>query len=310
MTKKLKQNKFTTYWQSFCYYCSGLYVRIDLHHLFLMSAGVAFTMLVCVIPLLLIILFALGNIVDQPEIYSEINRMIDRFIPYPEYAGAVKQEVALRLKTLVDFNKIAGVIGSFGLLFAGSSLFSSIRTVLNKIFHPHVSEKFLIEKLYDFVLIVAVLVLFAGTIFVLPLVSAVMEFASHITWLETVGVGTLEPFIVQLVSVVIIFSMFFIVFWLIPISRTNIRIVLVSTVAATIFWRIAEFLFGYYLSHVVTLQHIYGVYAFLVIVSFWIYYAVFSMFVAAEIGQLHFERWKFQQEKLKSIFFIDDLEPK
>ena len=298
------------FWDSFSYYMSGLYHRVDRHHIFLMAAGVTFTMFVCIIPLLLIIFFVLGNFVEQPEVMREINGMIDRFIPYPEYSENVKTEIAIRLKTLTDFKEIAGFIGVLGVIFAGSSLFSSIRTVLNKIFHPHKSEKFLIEKLYDFVLIAIVLILFFGLIFIIPAVSALIELASSITWLEEIGVGSLESLLIQLISIIIIFFMFFIVFWLIPMSRTRMRIVIMSAVTATIFWRIAEYMFGYYISHVVTLQHIYGVYAFLVIVAFWIYYAAFSMFVAAEIGQLYFERWEKNKNKPKSIFFEDDLEPK
>ncbi len=303
-------DKFQKFWNSFSYYFSGLYYRVDMHHIFLLSAGVAFTMFVCIIPLMLIIFFALGNIVDQPEIINEINAIIDRFIPYPEYAETVKNEIVIRLKSLTDFNNIVGLFGVLGVIFAGSSLFSSIRTVLNKIFHPHKSEKFLLEKLYDFVLIVFVLVLFLGTIFIIPLINTLIELADSITWLESLGIGGVKQLIVQAISVFVTFVMFFIVFWLIPISRTNLRIVFVSSITATIFWRIAEYLFGYYLSHVVTLQYIYGVYAFVAIVAFWIYYASFSMFLAAEIGQLHFERWLIEKEKKKSIFFDDYLEPK
>ncbi|HDL01322.1 MAG TPA: hypothetical protein ENH23_03720, partial [candidate division Zixibacteria bacterium] len=125
------------FWKSFSYYILGLYHRIDRHHIFLMSAGVAFTMFVCIIPLLLIVFFVLSNIVARPEIINEINAMIDRFIPYPEYAEMVKNEIVLKLVTLTNFNRIVGLIGVFGVIFTGSSLFSSIRTVLNKIFHPY-----------------------------------------------------------------------------------------------------------------------------------------------------------------------------
>lgn len=298
------------FWKSFSYYISGLYHRIDRHHTFLMSAGVAFTMFVCIIPLLLIIFFVLSNIVARPEIINEINAMIDRFIPYPEYAEMVKNEIILKLVTLTNFNRIVGLIGVVGVIFTGSSLFSSIRTVLNKIFHPYYIEKFLLEKLYDFVLIAIVLILFWGTIFILPIINTVVNVANSVAWLEKIGAGALKPLLVQSVSGFVTFIMFFIVFWLIPLSRTKIRIVLVSSITATVFWRIAEFLFGFYLSHVVTLQYLYGVYAFLVIVAFWIYYAAFSMFVAAEIGQLYYERWQTEKEKHKSIFFNDDLEPK
>jgi membrane protein len=65
---------------------------------------------------------------------------------------------------------------------------------------------------------------------------------------------------------------------------------LVSAIAATFFWEIARQLFGYYITNVATLNRIYGTYALLVIVAFWIYYSSILFLVGAEIGQLYRER--------------------
>ena len=302
-------NLIEKFWDSFTYYFLGVRNRIEQHNIFLLSSGVAFTMLVCVIPIFLIVLYVLRNIVEQSAIIYEINSMIDKFIPYPEYANTVKQEVLLRLASLSKINKTVGVIGVVGLLSVGSSLFNSVRTVLNKIFHASKSEKFHIAKLYDFILMMVVLLFFGSIMIVLPFLSTLLRFESIATWLHSNGFGLVDTFLLKFVSMILIFLVFYFVFWLIPISRTNKRIVFVSAITATIFWKIAEILFSIYIQKAVTLQYIYGVYSFIVIVAFWIYYSASSMFIAAEIGQLYYEkREKDKIENAKSLFFKDNLE--
>ena len=302
-------NFLEKYWVSFKFYFNGLRTRLEQHNIFLLSSGVAFTMLVCIIPILLIVLYVLRNIVEQSTIIYEINSMIDKFIPYPEYAETVKQEVLLRLASLTNINKTVGVIGVVGLLSVGSSLFNSVRTVLNKIFHASKSEKYHIAKLYDFILMMVVLVFFGSIMIVLPFISTLLRFESIVSWLNNSGLGLVDMFLLKIVSMILIFIVFYFVFWLIPISRKNRKIVFVSAITATIFWKIAEILFSIYIDKAVTLQYIYGVYSFIVIVAFWIYYSACSMFIAAEIGQLYYEKSEIDKiENAKSMFFKDRLE--
>ncbi|KAA3634500.1 MAG: YihY/virulence factor BrkB family protein [Calditrichaeota bacterium] len=302
------QHILVRFWDSFTYYLSGLYHRIDNHHLFLMSGGVAFSMFVCIIPLLLIVLFVLGNFVQQPEVLSEIQTFIYNLIPYPEYAKTVMGEIDNILGNLSQFRQIAGFIGVLGIIFAGSSLFSSIRTILNTVFHPKSSIRFYYEKLWDFLLIIVVIILFLIFIFLLPLLSTGLGFAERFAWFNNLGIGRFDTFLIEIASMLLIYFSFFIVYWIVPVSRTKLRIVAMSALWGTLLWKASEFLFGYYITHVATLKHIYGVYAFLVIVAFWIYYSALSMCIAAEIGQLYYERWKAKPNKKKSRFFRDELE--
>lgn len=304
------EDKFWLYsfWDSIKYYASGLYHRVDNHHLFLMSGGVAFSMFVCIIPLLLIVFFTLGQFVDSPEVLSEFSSFIDNMIPYPEYAKMINDEIQYILSNLSQFRQLAGFIGVFGVIFAGSSLFSSIRTVLNTIFHPKNTIRFFYEKLWDFLLIIVVIFIFMSFLFLLPLLGTAIDFASKLDWLQKIGIGSIDQILIDLASLILIYISFFVVYLIVPVSRTKMRVVVASSISATILWKLAEFLFGYYITHVATLKHIYGVYAFLVIVAFWIYYSAISMGIAAEIGQLYYERWKKRPHKKRSRFFRDELE--
>ena len=69
-------------------------------------------------------------------------------------------------------------------------------------------------------------------------------------------------------------------------SVANIRLLRPPSVL----WLAAKELFGYYIGHIATLKHIYGIYTFLIIAAFWMYYSAFVLIVAAEIGQLYSER--------------------
>ncbi|MCH7827530.1 MAG: hypothetical protein IIC75_06115, partial [Bacteroidetes bacterium] len=48
--------------------------------------------------------------------------------------------------------------------------------------------------------------------------------------------------------------------------------------------------FGYYIYHFGFIGRIYGTYAFLVVVAFWIYYSSVVFIIGAEIAKLHSDR--------------------
>jgi membrane protein len=84
--------------------------------------------------------------------------------------------------------------------------------------------------------------------------------------------------------------MFFGFYSFIPYAKIGRKIPAVSALWATIFWEIAKYLFGYYLYNVASLDKIYGTYALVVVLAFWIYYSSVLFIVGAEIGQLYRER--------------------
>ena len=277
-------------WASAKYYVRGLYRRVGDHHAFLMSGGLAFSLFVCSVPLLLVVFAALGSFLDSPSVVTEINAFIDRIMPYPEYAASMKSFIGERLQRTADLKQVAGLIGVVGLLFASSGLFSSLRTILNTVFRAENTESVLVGKLWDFALIFLVLVLFVLLIMALPLYETVTQLADNVTWLQDVGMSFAQSLMIWLASFVILVIAFASIYWLVPWHRPSRRTTLISAVSAAILWLLAKEVFGYYVSHMATLRHVYGVYAFLIVAAFWIYYSALVLIVSAEIGQLHYER--------------------
>ena len=296
MTEKLVKrlqllSSWHTYWDFLKHYVGGMYHRSDEHHIFLLAGGLAFSLFVCIVPLVLIIFSVVGIMLDKPIVADEINAFIDRVIPYQDYATFVKEKVFVRVDEFKLYKNLAGLIGLIGLFFASSGLFSSMRTVLNLVYRRTIKEHAVIGKLRDFGLVLLVLFYFVVATAILPTLEVFETFAESMKFFDKIGLGLIQHLAVSGVPVAIIFVAFFLLYYAVPHRRLPMKAVLVSAISAAALWEIAKQLFGIYIA-TVSLKNIYGAYVFMVVVVFWVYYTSLVFIVSAEIGQLFRERMK------------------
>ncbi len=145
------------------YYIKNLYQRFIDDILWTLSAGIAFNFILSLIPFFLLLLTVVGILLDKYQIASLISNHIDEYLPLPQ---GIKERflnaVILRVNELTSNTLITGLIGIGGFMWTTSSLFSSMRDVLNKIFYFRDEKSFIYGKLKDllFVFISVVLSLF------------------------------------------------------------------------------------------------------------------------------------------------------
>ena len=274
----------------FRHYAGGLYNRSDDHHIFLMAGGLAFSVFVCIIPMVLIIFSVLGNILNKPSIAAEITTFIEHALPYEEYAIKAKDLVFSRVDEFIVYKDLAGIFGVVGLLFAASGLFSGMRTTLNTIYHTPAGESILIGKLRDMGLVVLVIIYFLLSTTILPGLDISNTLADKTGMMRNISLEFLSDFALKAFSLLIIFLSFLFIYFLIPQSRPPRWTIFVSALSATVLWQVAQELFGFYITNFVTLKRVYGAYFFLIVVAFWIYYTSLVFILGAEIGQLYRER--------------------
>ena len=288
--KNRLRERLQSLWGSIAYYAAGLYHRVGEHHIFLMAGGLTFSLFVCIIPLVLIVFAGLGIVLEKPSITQEINSFIENVIPYTDFAESVKQLVFPRVNEFTIYKNLAGIIGIAGLFFAASSLFSSMRTTLNTIYRVTASESVLIGKLRDLGLVLLVLAYFLISTMILPIMRIIEDFAEKSEFTRSLNLDFLGEFALNGFSILIIFISFFIVYYFIPYKKPPKKAIVVSAVSASLLWILAERVFGFYITNVVTLKRIYGAYFFMIVVAFWIYYTSLVFILGAEIGQLFRER--------------------
>ncbi|MCF8266703.1 MAG: YihY/virulence factor BrkB family protein [Ignavibacteriales bacterium] len=272
------------------HYFGGIYTRMDKNHLFLTAGGLAFSIFICIIPLLLIILSILGNLLESTEVENQIQMLINMMIPYPDYAEYTSKILMSRLPDVVEYKNSAAVIGIVGLLFASSGLFSSMRTVLNSIFGVTTDKHALIGKLRDFGMVLLLIIFLFFSILILPVFNLFTEIADRFSGFEYLRLDLFWNVVISITSTLLIFLIFFLFYYIIPYEKLKRRVPLVSAFWTTVLWELARYFFGYYINHFSTYNRIYGTYALLAGIAFWIYYASVLFILGAEIGQLYRER--------------------
>ena len=272
------------------YYFGGLIQRTDEHHAYLLAGGLAFSLFVCIIPFVLIIFSLLGSILNSHNMQFQINAFIDTIIPYDNYSDLAKKLIFSRINEVIQYKNIAGIVGGFGLLFAASGLFSSMRTILNKVFGAKGDESYLWGKLKDFALVFMVILIFLLTTILTPLLDVIKEITEQFNILHFLAIGIFEHFIISVLSLVLIFIVFSILYFTVPVIKIRKSIVFISAFWAAILWEAAKQGFGFYLNHFKTWGEIYGTYTFLVVIAFWIYYSSIVFIIGAEIGRLYADR--------------------
>lgn len=269
----------------------GLYFRTDEHHVFLLAGGLAFSLFVCAIPFVLILFSVLGSILDSTYMQYQVNTLIDAVIPYSKYADFVKKIIFTRIDEVIQYKALAGIIGGFGLLFAASGLFSSMRTILNKVFGVEIDVNLLLGKLRDFALIVIFILVFFITTISMPIIELIRQAAESSNILSNIfSSGILEQFLFSILSLIVIFVSFSFLYIAVPIKKMGKKPTLWGAFWAAVLWEGAKLLFGYYLHHFSSLGEIYGTYTLIVVVAFWVYYSSVVFIIGAEIARLTADR--------------------
>ncbi len=274
----------------FLHYFGGLYNRFGGHHILLLSGGLAFSFFTCVVPLILVLFSVLGVILQKSSIEVQVTTSIDSLIPYPEYAAYAKGIIFSRIDEVVANKRLAGYIGVIGLMIAASSLFSSMRTILNMVFGEGKGKHLLIGKVRDFGMILLVLVFFLLSTTILPMTEVAKELAARTELLQLLHFSAFQNEMLQVVTFSVIFLMFCVLYYLIPYSSIGGRSAIVSAFWASVMWEFAQEAFGYYMANIASFGRIYGAYVTIVVVVFWIYYSSVVFVLGAEIGQLYRER--------------------
>ncbi|MBU0560530.1 MAG: YihY/virulence factor BrkB family protein [Bacteroidetes bacterium] len=290
ITQYISVPKFRKILEFFRHYFVGIYHRTDEHHIFLSGAGVAYSLFISIIPIILIVFSVLGNIIDTTTIEEQINYVISNLIPYPKYAEYMKEFLLSRVPEVVQYKTTAAYIGAFGLLFTSTWLFSSLRTILNRVFGVQEEKHALIGILRDFGMVILLLILIVLGTYIIPTINFLVSSAEHSEFLFFFRLSDFMDIILSVVSLLIMFAMFFVFYSLIPYDKLGKKVPFLAAFWATILWEIARSIFGYYVSHFLAMNKIYGAFIFIAVVAFWIFYSSCVFILAAEIGQLYRER--------------------
>jgi membrane protein len=271
-------------------YVRGVWRRADGHNILFMAEALSFSTLICVIPLVLIGFAIGGMVLETSDFIFQVDHLIDIVVPYPENARWVKEFIAAQVGEFSTYKNLAGAIGFVGIFFASSALFSTIRSIFKTVYKTEKARSVVVGKLFDFLMIFVLMVLFLTAATLLPVVEVIRHVASTSGLLKGMLLEGFTKLIMDASTVAGVFLVLFLIHRLVPVSRPSKGAAIAAAISTTVLWFLAEQLFGFYITHAATLKRIYGAYVVAVVVVFWIYYTSVVFIIGAEIGQIYQER--------------------
>lgn len=278
-------------YKSLKYYLVGLYKKFDEDHIWIQSGGIAFNILICSIPFTLILFSIFGIYLSSESTVGAIDDYLNAVVGItPELKEKIKVVVQSRVIEIASTKTLVGIIGVVGILWTASGLFSTIRDVLNKIYKIDLEVFYLWGKLKDIGMVILITMLFVlsfASTAVISILKAVDErFFSNTLF----GFGLVENFLTIFLGLLFSFLMFYLIYKIVPHGKIKNVVVLISALSSTIMWEILKFIFTFYLIKFSNFTAVYGAYAAIVAIIFWIYYSSTTFVIGAEIGQLYHEK--------------------
>ena len=272
------------------HYFIGLFKRIDEHHIFLSGGGIAFSLILSTIPILLLVFALLGNIINPTTIEDNLSKLIYTVIPYPEYADFTTSAIMRRIPGVFQYSAAAFYLGLAGLFFTSTWLFSSMRTILNRVFGCSEDKGFLVGLIRDFGMVILLISLVLVSTFVLPTINIFIKAAENLDILQNFRVDSVIHTIFSFTSIVVVLLLFFVFYSLIPYAKLDRKVTFVGALWATILWEAARFFFGYYVQTFLQSNKFYEAFLLIIVLLFWLFYASILFIIGAEIAQLYRER--------------------
>ena len=254
---------------------------------FFLSNGLAFSLLLYCIPLSLLMISLLGyTVLDSERAMQEVRAALQAFLPRSQKA------MAENIAAVVANRGLLGVAGFMSFLMFSTFLFSSVRTVLNRVFEVQKERSFVHGFWVDVLMMGATAVLLLLAVGAGWFLTVAQAFAQQFpVWRLLVQPGL--EFVGKMIGTGAIVCLLYVLYRFAPAQTISSWAVVIASVAGTILFLLAKWGFGWYAHIAQQNVELYGAFAGLVLFVMWLYYASAVFIIGAEIG------WVYDQERSK-----------
>lgn len=273
------------------YYALGLYNKFDEDHVWILSSSIAFNIIICAIPFTLILLSVLGIYLNSENTITRIDSYLVHSLGLPKEIREKALSIILsRTNEITNNVTVTAIIGGIGILWTASGLFSAMRDVLNKVFKTKLEVFYVWGKLKDISMVFMVFLFFILSFTSTFIISIIRNIDQNFLGGFIHEYSFLQKTIGFTLGLIFSFIMFYLIYKLVPNGRVNTKIALISAITCAFLWEVLKNLFALYLISIANYAAVYGSYAAIVALIFWIYYSSFVFVLGAEIGQLYNEK--------------------
>lgn len=246
---------------------------------YFLAMGLAFNLLLYFVPLILLMISALGyTFLDSEKAMAEVQSVVRQFLPYSE------QAFAENLNAIISNRGLLGLIGFFFFLIFSSTLFGSVRHVLNVVFRADQGRGVFRGIGHDFLMMLVTALLLVLAITVGSLLALARAFGAEQLPMMTPVVEAFLSVVGKLFAWLFLFSIFYVFYRFAPARGLHRRDLLIASLSATTLFELARWAFTWYVAFARDALAVYGALAGLMFFFFWLYYASIIFVLGAEFG--------------------------
>jgi membrane protein len=254
-------------------------VKFDRDQGFFLASGIAFQALLCLVPFALLILsFAGTYLLTDERVIQALGQSLEQAAPVLDPA------VRENLLEIVAHRGTSGLVGTIGLLWMATTVFSGLRFALNTVFGGAKPR----GALHGFAFDLGMIALSAAAFLVSVGLTAVIEYFRRVQTavfpaapgiLLQVSLAYLVPFLLAVV-------LCYLIFHLVPNRRVCVRSALWGALFTGVLWEAAKHLFKWYVLAFKSYSLVYGSLSAAAVLLVWTYYSVAVLLLGAEVAVL------------------------
>jgi membrane protein len=251
-------------------------VKFDRDSCLFMASGIAFQMVLCLVPLMLLVLSFAGSFLFTDEnIVDYLGQSLQKVAP------ALDPTLQRNILEVVSHRGTSGVVGTIGLLWIATTLFASLRTALDDILGVHKPHGTLKGLAFDVVMVVL-----SGAAFLLSFgLTAAVEYLrrSPAQLLPAETSKLLYVSLSHIVPFLVILLICYLIYHLVPSRRVSARSALWGALFTGLFLEGAKHLFAWYVLTWKSYSIVYGSLSAAAVLLVWAYYSAAILLLGAEL---------------------------
>jgi membrane protein len=215
------------------------------------SASLAYYVILSLFPLLLVLISAGSFFLDSQQVYLKLSQLVQQNIPATSYDWIVEN-----LRQILEKRGTIGIVGLITLLWAASGGFISLAYNINLAWLEAPQRNFFQKRLIGLQMIAGL-----GLLFLLSLIlDAILSFLHLFNLpLDSFIAPGLWRWISSLFSWLVIFLLFFVLYYWVPMVNVTHRAAFWGALTASLAWKVAIALFSWFVrSGIGRYEMIYG----------------------------------------------------
>lgn len=258
--------------------------------IFFLAGGIAFNILLTVVPFFLLLVTGLAYFLNQSPTASsaEVEALVDRLLPpHPEGVNAPVHTI---LSSVLAARSALGLYSAVGFVWFSTRLFGSLRSVLCDVFDIEQDRGIIDGKIFDVkITVMATMLVVAYTVLSAYLAMATSRGVAILgqAGLRDEVMGGLEYWLGRVLAFAVISLMFFALYKFLPNRRIRSTTAMLAAGLAGLLFEVAKNLFSLFVRSFKPDSLYTGTLAAVVVMIVWVYYAALIFILGGEVAQVY-----------------------